>query len=77
MVRRMKTATRMRREQSTLEEGRLFSHQCFSVNILRKMIRDFRSVLMDSSLKNFQKMLDSAGEFMKDEIEKLPLNKYE
>ncbi len=36
-----------------------------------------RSVLMDSSLKSFQRMLDSAGEFMRDEIEKLPLNKYE
>ena len=36
-----------------------------------------RSVLMDSSLKSFQKMLDSAGEFMREEIEKLPLRKYE
>ena len=36
-----------------------------------------KSVLMDTSVKNFQKMINSAGEFMKDEIEKLPLRKYE
>ena len=33
-----------------------------------------RSVLMDSSLKNFQKMMDSAEDSMAEEIEKLPLN---
>ena len=36
-----------------------------------------RTVILDSSLNNFKKMLDSAGEFMRDEIEKLPLRKYE
>jgi hypothetical protein len=35
------------------------------------------SVLMDTSVKNFQKLLNSAGEFMRDEIENLPLRKYE
>jgi len=33
--------------------------------------------LMDSSLKNFKRLIDSAGEFMRDEIEKLPLTNYE
>ena len=35
------------------------------------------SVLMDTSVKNFQRLLNSAGEFMRDEIENLPLRKYE
>ncbi|XP_040564201.1 adenylate cyclase type 4 isoform X2 [Lepeophtheirus salmonis] len=34
-----------------------------------------RSVLMDTSLKKFRKMKRSAGDFMKDEIERLPLGK--
>ena len=36
-----------------------------------------RSVLMDTSVKNFQRLLNSTGEFMRDEIENLPLKKYE
>ena len=32
---------------------------------------------LDSSLENYQQLLASAGEFMSDEIEKLPLRKYE
>ena len=36
-----------------------------------------RSLLMDSGLKNFRRMMDSAGEFMRDEIDKLPLRKYD
>ena len=36
-----------------------------------------KSMLMDRSLNNFRRLMDSAGEFMKDEIEKLPLRKYE
>lgn len=35
------------------------------------------SVLMDTSVKNFQKLLNSAGEFMRDEVENLPLRIYE
>ena len=41
------------------------------------MARRRKSVLMDTSVKNFVKLLNSAGEFMRDEIEKLPLRKYE
>lgn len=36
-----------------------------------------RSVLMDKSVINYQKLLNSAGEFMREEIEKLPLRKYD
>lgn len=36
-----------------------------------------KSMLMDSSLNNYRRLLNSAGDFMKDEIEKLPLRKYE
>ena len=32
---------------------------------------------MDPSVKNYQKLVKSAREFMSDEIEKLPLSKYE
>ena len=32
---------------------------------------------LDSSLENYQQLLASAGEFMSDEIEKLPLRKYD
>ena len=32
---------------------------------------------MDTSVKNFQRLLNSTGEFMRDEIENLPLKKYE
>ena len=35
------------------------------------------SVLMDPSVRNYQKLVKSAREFMSDEIEKLPLSKYE
>ena len=35
------------------------------------------SVLMDTSVKNFQRLLNSAGEFMRDEVENLPLRIYE
>ena len=36
-----------------------------------------KSLLMDSALKKFQEILGSAGEFMRDDIEKLPLRKFE
>ncbi len=36
-----------------------------------------RSVGLDSSLKNYINLIASAGDFMRDEIEKLPLRKYE
>ncbi len=35
------------------------------------------SVLMDTSVKNFQRLLNSTGEFMRDEVENLPLRIYE
>ena len=41
------------------------------------LYRRHHSVLMDPSVKNYQKLVKSAKEFMSDEIEKLPLNKYE
>ena len=40
-------------------------------------VRKHHSVLMDPSVKNYQKLVKSAREFMSDEIEKLPLSKYE
>ena len=35
------------------------------------------SVLMDTSVKNFQRLLNNAGEHMRTEVENLPLRFYE
>ena len=35
------------------------------------------SVLMDTSVKNFQRLLNNAGEHMRTEVENLPLRIYE
>ncbi|TRY75805.1 hypothetical protein TCAL_07001 [Tigriopus californicus] len=48
-------------------------------NLNGEMNDDYRkkSLLMDTGLKKFRQILGSAGDFMSDEIEKLPLRKYD
>lgn len=48
-------------------------------NLHGEMNEDYRkkSLLMDTGLKKFRQILGSAGDFMRDEIEKLPLRKYD
>jgi len=67
---------------------RKFSHRPATADLARQMslhpeaagangARRHHSVLMDPSVKNYQKLVKSAKEFMSDEIEKLPLSKYD
>ena len=49
-----------------------------NTNVVSNAVKKHRhSVLMDTSVKNFQRLLNSAGEFMRDEVENLPLRIYE